>query len=138
MPPFRSLFVIILLNAAPPMERITNQDNHGHMISSAQACITAKHAKAAGALLARHFPPSQGTELFATFLPFFSRVGKALKIKRSPNCGGMCNALRSLFFWASAGGICRTSSRYGTLTVFAGCAAEPQPAPLPEVAIWVT
>jgi hypothetical protein len=60
-----------LLSATPPIERITNKDNHGHMISSAQACITAKHAKAAGALLARHFPPSQGTELFATSLFFF-------------------------------------------------------------------
>jgi len=39
MPPFWSLFVIVLpslslLSAAPPMERITNKDNHGHMISS--------------------------------------------------------------------------------------------------------
>lgn len=118
MPPFRSLFVIILLSAAPPMERIMNKDNYGHMISSAQACIRAKHAKAAGVLLARHFPPSQGTELFAASL-FFLGWEKALKVERSPNCGEMHNALRSLFFgYRQAGSIAHG------------------PAPLPEVAMW--
>jgi hypothetical protein len=117
------------------MERITNKDNHGHMISSAQACITAKHAKAAGALLARHFPPSQGTELFATSLPFFSRVEKVLKIKRSPNCGGMCNALRSLFLGIGRRDLSHIITLWNTDRFCWVCSRTPA---YPEVAIWVT
>lgn len=67
--------------------------------------------------ITRHTPP-----LRLSF--FFSRVEKALKVERSPNCGGMYNALRRPFFSPSAGGICRTPSRYRTLAFFAGVSSR--------------
>ena len=103
MPPFWSLFVIVLLST----KRITNKDNHGHMIFSAQACITAKHAKTAGALLARHFPSSQGTDLFAASLTlsFLSGVEKGSKDRKIAELWRDVQCVTQPFFFGSAGGI---------------------------------